>query len=1135
MKRLPLLVLAALFLLSASTAFAGERIELNAGANAYDLQLLQSTPERTLLRLEINHFDLTDLEIDGRGYQAVTLGSRALHMERGLPALPTIRESLAIPDDAAMSLRIVETEYRRFKDLDIAPSKGNILRNVDPAMVAHSFDPFYAGDAWYPEHAALLDTPYIMRDTRGVVLEMNPFRYNPATSTLEVATSLTVEIVADGPGRVNVLTRKPATRVQEFEAMYSTHFLNHAGAMSERYTSIPEVGSMLVITYDAFRSAVQPFVDWKNQMGIPTTLVDVSAVGSTGTQIKAYIQNLYDTEGVTFVVLVGDVAQIPYFNNGGASDPSYGFLAGSDSYPEAFIGRFSAENAAQVTTQVERSIEYERDAQAGASWYHQGMGIASSEGSGIGDDGEADWEHMDVIRAKLLDFTYTLVDQIYETNGGSASQVSSGLNAGRSIINYCGHGYLSGWSTTGFSNTHVNALVNDNMLPFISSVACNTGEFQSGTCFGEAWMRATNGGEPTGAVGFYGSTISMSWAPPMSAQDETIDLLVSGEKRTFGGLSVNGSCQMIDEYGSTGETEMKMWTIFGDPSLRVRTDSPATVTASHIGLIDPILPTFTVTTEPGNLVALSHGGEFVGSAFADAGGNAEIAIVGDLPDPGLYATLTVSGFNRFTHVEDVLVTVLQAGTLEGTVSNLSNGGTMLPGVTVLVEQTGQSFASAVDGAYSGLVQEGVYTVTAEHESFAPMTVYGVSVLEDGVTTQDFALEDILGPYIESTTVLPHTADTMGPYVVETFITDMSEVASSRCYYALDSGPGIEIPLTLVDPYTGLCRAEIPGQGVNTMVRYWIESEDVAGNESRDPELLNEYHSFWVLLAVTVEDEDMESANGWVVGDTSDDATTGLWTRVDPIGVVEGVEQVQPEDDASTDGTLCFITGNAETGTQGADDVDGGQTTLLSPVFDLSNSLAVSVSYRRWYTNDTGNNPGSDIWLVQATDDGVNWVDLENTSTSERSWHLVSFLLDDYIDLTSTVQIRFIASDEGSGSVVEAGVDEFMLAGFADPTMTDLPASLPARARLLAASPNPFNPKTTLRFELPAAARVELVVYDTQGRRVRTLLSGAVMPAGGSAVDWDGRDDRGEQVGSGVYFYRLVTDKDRLAGKAVLLK
>ncbi len=1134
MKRLPLLTIIGLLMLSASLAGAAQQIDLRPGDEAYSLQLIQSDLQRSVLRLELNHFNLDELRIDGADYVGVTLGSRSLHHERGLPALPRIRESLLIPDAAAMSARVTEISYREFKNIDVAPSKGTISRKVDPALVGYRFDDFYGQDAWFPAANAGLDSPYIMRDTRGQVLELNPFQYNPATHTLRVATSMTVEVTAEGVGGMNQLTSKPALRVDEFEQVYRRHYLNYAGA-GERYASIGEVGPMVVITYDAFRSAVEPFVDWKNQMGIPTTLVDVSAVGSTAIQIKSYIQNLYDTEGLCFVVLVGDVAQIPYYNNGGASDPSYGFLAGNDFYPEVFIGRLSAETLAQVQTQVERSIEYERDPQGGADWYHRGVGIASAEGNGTGDDGEADYVHMDNIRADLLGFTYTEVDQVYDTNGGNAGQISAALNEGRSIINYCGHGALTSWSTTGYSNTHVNALTNDNMLPFITSVACNTGEFQSGTCFGEAWMRATNGGEPTGAVGFYGSTISMSWAPPMCAQDEIIDLMAAGEKRSFGALCVNGSCQMVDEYNSSGENEMKFWTIFGDPSLRVRTDTPAAVSANHVGLIDPLLPSFTVNTEAGNLVAISNAGEYVGSAFADAFGVAEVSIDGALPDPGQYATLTVTGFNRDTHVEDLLVTVLQAGTLQGQVSNASNGGSLVAGVVVRVQETGQQFLSAVDGDYSGPVQEGFYTISAEHESFAPVSVSGVEIWEDLTTTQDFALIDILGPSIENTTVLPHTDDTMGPYSLETLINDFSEITSSRCFYAAGGETPVEISLSIVDPFAGLCRAEIPGQAVNTQVRYWIECEDIAGNTSRDPALGTEFYSFWVLQSVTVEDEDMESGDGWVVGDVGDDATAGLWTRVDPIGVFEGADEVQPEDDASTDGTLCFITGNAETGNQGADDVDDGKTTLLSPWYDLSTSLQVTLSYRRWYSNDTGYSPGEDYWVVEATSNGTDWVELENTSTSDRSWQAMSFLLDDYIELTSTVRLRFIASDEGGGSVVEAGVDEFMLAGFADPTMTGVGEFPPRNARLQQNVPNPFNPKTTLRFELPSAGAVDLVVYDAQGRQVRGLLSGERYPAGPSSVVWNGRDDQGRSVGSGVYFYRLTAGEERLAGKVVLLK
>ena len=80
---------------------------------------------------------------------------------------------------------------------------------------------------------------------------------------------------------------------------------------------------------------------------------------------------------------------------------------------------------------------------AGADWYHKGTGIASNQGPG--DDGENDNEHMDVIRQKLLNFTYTEVDQFYDPSANS-TMVADAMNEGRSIVNYCGHGWLQGWN-----------------------------------------------------------------------------------------------------------------------------------------------------------------------------------------------------------------------------------------------------------------------------------------------------------------------------------------------------------------------------------------------------------------------------------------------------------------------------------------------------------------------------------------------------------------------------------------------------------------------------------------------------------------------------------------------------------------
>jgi len=97
-----------------------------------------------------------------------------------------------------------------------------------------------------------------------------------------------------------------------------------------------------------------------------------------------------------------------------------------------------------------------------------------------------------------------------------------------------------------------------------------------------------------------------------------------------------------------------------------------------------------------------------------------------------------------------------------------------------------------------------------------------------------------------------------------------------------------------------------------------------------------------------------------------------------------------------------------------------------------------------------------------------------------------------------------------------------------------PKTIPQRFALHANRPNPFNPTTTIGYDLPHAARVRLTVYDVRGREVVTLVNGS-KPAGEHRVEWDGHDAQRQPVASGVYFYRLVAEGFTQTKKMVLLK
>ena len=95
--------------------------------------------------------------------------------------------------------------------------------------------------------------------------------------------------------------------------------------------------------------------------------------------------------------------------------------------------------------------------------------------------------------------------------------------------------------------------------------------------------------------------------------------------------------------------------------------------------------------------------------------------------------------------------------------------------------------------------------------------------------------------------------------------------------------------------------------------------------------------------------------------------------------------------------------------------------------------------------------------------------------------------------------------------------------------------IPAVAAQLTVRPNPFNPRTWIASDLPAAATVTVTVHDTRGRVVRRLVTGEQRTAGHHQLLWDGNDGGGRALPSGVYFARLDTGVQVLTRKMTLLR
>lgn len=626
-------------------------------------QLLSSNIDESVIKFSISGYSSqTVTTLSGNSIIPEIEGSTRI-LEASAPDLPKLSSSLIIPDKDAMKIEVISSSFVEYTNIMIAPSKGNFTRDINPSSVPYTFGSAYSEDVFYPGKLCQLDDPYILRDYRGQAVQVYPFQYNPVTKVLRVYSDITVKVSkTKGTGMNPFIRSKALTAVDtEFSKIYKEHFLNY---QNSKYTPLEEHGSMLIICYDTYMSAMQPFVDWKNTIGIPTEMINVAAAGGTAAAIKTYIANYYNTHGLTFLLLVGDAAQIPTLTvAGGGSDNSYGYILGgtSDHYQEVIVGRFSAENIAHVQTQVNRTIKYEKTPSTIPGLFNKCISIGSDQGPG--DDNEMDFEHQRNILTDLMAFTYTSKYEFFDGNQGgqdatgnpTPAQVAVPINAGAGIITYTGHGSDNSWGTSGFSNTNITTLTNTSVWPFIFSVACVNGNFTAGTCFAEGWLRATSGTQITGAVATLMSTINQSWNPPMEGQDEMVDILTESTagniKRSFGGISVNGLFKMNDTYQDYDMTDT--WTVFGDPSVMVRTADPMTMSVSHDGTVpDGTTQLLVSSNVEGAYICLTVNHQIIGTGTISGGSTLISFNALSISD-----TVTVAGtaFNYIPYLGEVTV------------------------------------------------------------------------------------------------------------------------------------------------------------------------------------------------------------------------------------------------------------------------------------------------------------------------------------------------------------------------------------------------------------------------------------------------------------------------------------------------
>ncbi|MBZ0266969.1 choice-of-anchor B family protein [bacterium] len=446
---------------------------------------------------------------------------------------------------------------------------------------------------------------------------------------------------------------------------------------------------------------------------------------------------------------------------------------------------------------------------------------------------------------------------------------------------------------------------------------------------------------------------------------------------------------------------------------------------------------------------------------------------------------------------------VNAATLDGTVSSSATG--LLAGADVVFGS--QQILTAAGGAYKFSSEPGAQSIDVSAFGHQPQTL-NVNAIAGGTTTTNVTLTKLpagglAGTITETGSGTPINGTDIT--IVGTPLTTQSDGAGNYSFPDVPTSPSPTYTLDVARPGYAPVSIQV------TLSTGVVTTKDIE-------------------LTPSAEYVDFSSTAGWSV--TSDPATTsGFWEFGEPVGTGGGGDPYQPEfDHTPNPEDQCAVTGNTGGGI-GDDDVDGGATRLFSPVYDLSAMTEPHVFYYRTYAV----NSNADAWQTHVTTNGGgSWDLIDSTTSHEPAWTPINVDLTAVAGGASAVQFRFTCEDPDPGQVVEGALDDFFLY---DGGGSATGVVLPERAFSLALaqnSPNPFPLSTRVRFAIPSEQHVVLSVFDVAGRRVATLIDGA-LPAGEHAAEWDGRTIGGNRATAGVYFTKLQTKNGFRTRKMVMVR
>jgi hypothetical protein len=626
------------------------------GAQAPVVRITSQGSNATVIDITVHGVETQAKDVAGQTYTVVRLpGEPAMTGKVGSPGLPQVVRNLGLPDNAQVSIEVLESRFQTFTGMLVYPAQ-KPLTDLDQESFTID-NAAYSEDAGYP--GALTQVAYqtVWRGLPFANVVLSPMTYNAARRELRVYSHLRVRV------------SHPGIRVRrQVEPWMAAIYRNNIDNFDQLGADIswnddPGVRYLVITTPNYSGTWLDSLVNWHQKRGIETRVIAMS--GWTDIAVKESIAAEYTRNTppvLRWVLLAGTQTEVPQhpYSGVGAADIWYGDVEppSGDDYFELGVSRFCPADTGDLNNQIRKTLKFEKAPPLTPDWATK-VTLAAHK--------ELYPDKYSACTRGIYHYPYAYYQYTFDTimggTNGTNAMVVSDINEGRVVVNYRGHGSEYEWwawdmSSTSLTATEINSLTNGDLTPVVINCNClnHTLSYSGGPCLGESWMSKY----PGGAVASLGAS-EASYTIPNHGWDSLL-IRCLGDTYThsipgvrdyvcpvwdLGWMLCNADAYIQHYYASQGGTDnahMYFW--LGDPALNVWTGTPAAPTVDHL----PVVPLgsfdFSVTVaregDPVKdaLVCAWKAGEFYATGHTDASGNVTLTI--EATTPGDFS-VTVTG------------------------------------------------------------------------------------------------------------------------------------------------------------------------------------------------------------------------------------------------------------------------------------------------------------------------------------------------------------------------------------------------------------------------------------------------------------------------------------------------------------